>query len=89
MEARGCAGTEEDEEGSVRRDSGIDFSDDGGSANGGLLHDAGEEEEEDQKHSGDGVSTGDAGKKKNKRKGKGGKNKALEFKSGMIFNLEM
>lgn len=65
--------------GSVRRDSGIDFSDDG--ANGGLSH---EEEDPSSK-----------AKSKKKHKGKGGNNcskkpgKEVEFKSGMIFNLEM
>lgn len=85
---------DEGEEGNVRRrDSGIDFDVDDETSNGGLSH---EEDGEDKKNAGGAPSSAAAGNKKKKRKGKsgsggeGGNRKAeVEFKSGMIFNLEM
>lgn len=76
---------EDVEEGSIRRDSGVDFSDD---ANGGLSHEDDEEQQQQQQDSG---SEHKKSQKKKNRKGdkNGNRKREVEFKSGMIFNLEM
>lgn len=83
-----------DEEGGHRRDSGIDFSDDGG--NGASCEDDGEPE---ARAGGDAKAAGrsESGKsnknqkktKKQKQNPHKGKIAEYEFKTGLIFDLEM
>lgn len=84
------AGTGDGEEGCIRRDSGVDFSDDGG--HGSMSH---EDDEDDRVGSGDGpvalAEVKKANKKQKKKKShqRIGKVAEFEFKSGLIFDLEM
>lgn len=76
-------------EGCIRRDSGVDFSDDGG--HGSMSH----EDDEEEENANDGPAAMAATKKANKKQKKKkshqriGKVAEFEFKSGLIFDLEM